>query len=482
MVKLKQLLKDIEGLSVKGSKEIEISGLSCHSKMVAPGDLFFAKKGHKAHGLDYVKDACLAGAKAIVTDLYNPFYKSVTQIIYPDVVALEPILAKKFYQNPSKDLFLVGITGTNGKTTTSFLIRHLLSTKQSGCGLVGTIEVNTGKNRFYSLLTTPDSISLNKYLKEMLAFGFKSCAMEVSSHALQQNRVVGLDFDHVVFTNLTQDHLDYHQTMENYLEVKKKLFALSDLVKPREATVNIDCPYSGHMMQGLKTSTISLKNPEATFYVSSYKLFADHTEISLKAFGKTYDISFPLIGVFNIYNVLCAISVAHHAGLTFSEIEKKLKTFSLVPGRLQLVKGAKFPIYIDFAHTEDAMYQILTTLKQLNFRKIFLVFGCGGDRDQDKRPKIGKVAATLADHCIITSDNPRSEDPKMIAEMIMSGMPSISSLEVILDRKEAIKKAIMLAQENDCVVITGKGHEAYQIFQNKTVEFSDYDTVLSLIN
>jgi len=479
MVKLKQLIKDIEGITVKGSKEVEISGLSSHSKKVAPGDLFFAKKGTKSHGLDFAKDAFLAGAKAIVTDLYNPFFKEKTQIIVEDVLRIEPLLAKRFYLDPSKDLFMVGITGTNGKTTTSFIVQSLLSSKQSGCGLIGTIEINTGKNRIPSNLTTPDVLTLNKYLKEMVSFGYKNCSMEVSSHALDQNRVEGIDFDHVIFTNLTQDHLDYHGTFENYLKAKQKLFQQGRYKKQTQATVNIDCPYAKEMMQGLPTATVSLTDPSATFYVSAYELCQDHTKITLQAFGKKYSLSYPLIGKFNIYNVVEAISCAYHAGISMNEIEKKLKNLPGVPGRMQMIKKGNFPVFIDFAHTEDALLQVLMTLKSLQFKKIILVFGCGGDRDQDKRAKMGKVASQHADYSIITSDNPRSENPESITEMIVSGMVNEHKKIVILDRKEAIFKAISLAKENECVVITGKGHENYQIFNNKTIEFSDFETVLS---
>lgn len=477
MVKIKQLIKDLKNLQVKGSKEVEISGLSSHSKKVAPGDLFFAKKGLKVHGLDFVKDAFLSGAKAIVTDLYNPFFKDKTQIIVQDVTEIEPILAKKFYQDPSKDLFLIGITGTNGKTTTAYLIQHLLSIKNVPCGMIGTVEVITGKNRFYSNLTTPDTLTLNKYLKEMNVCQLKGCVMEVSSHALDQNRIAGLDFDHVIFTNLTQDHLDYHGSMENYLKTKQKLFQLPKQIKNTQATVNLDDPFAKEMMLQYPTSTVSLIDRSATFFCESYEFYPHQTDIVIRYSEKKYQFSYPLIGKFNIYNVMEAISCALHAGVSFSDIEKRLKTFTQVPGRLQLVKGADFPIYIDFAHTEDSLKQVLQTLRELKIEKIILVFGCGGDRDQDKRSKMGKIAAQYADYTIITTDNPRNEDPLQIAKMIEEGMLGCCNKETILDRKEAIAKALSIATAKDCVLIAGKGHEGYQVFQNKTIEFSDIEEV-----
>ena len=481
MVKLKQLFKDIAGIEIKGPKDIEISGLSSHSKKVAPGDLFFAKKGAKVHGSEFMKDAFLAGAKGIVTDLYNPFFKDKTQVIVPDVANIEGTIAKRFYQNPSKDLFLVGITGTNGKTTTSFLIKHLLQQKNSGTGLIGTIEVDTGKNRFISSLTTPDILTINKYLKEMVFCGFKSCVMEVSSHAIDQKRIDGLLFDHVIFTNLTQDHLDYHGDMETYLSTKQQLFIKETHEKKCVSTVNIDCPYSENFFKGLVTHTVSLNDPSATFYVSKYQLHKNMTEIEFMAFGKKYSWAYPLIGKFNIYNVLEAISCAYSYGISMQEMEKKLKNFPGVPGRLQLVAGKEFPVFIDFAHTEDALKQVLRTIKELNFKRIILVFGCGGDRDKDKRSKMGKVASLYADHTILTTDNPRSEDPQHIIDMIIEGMKKSDSKEIIIDRKAAIEKAIFLAKENDCVIITGKGHENYQIFHNRTIEFSDFDIAQNVI-
>ncbi len=481
MMKLKQLIKGIEGVAVKGSKEIEISGLSSHSKKVAPGDLFLAKKGLKTSGIEFIKDAFLSGAKAVVTDLYNPFFKDKTQIIVKDVAQIEPILAKKFYQDPSKDLFLVGVTGTNGKTTVTYLIHHLLSEKTVPAGLIGTIEVITGKNRFFSQLTTPDTISLNKYLKEMVSKKIRVCSMEVSSHALDQNRIEGIDFDHVIFTNLTQDHLDYHGTMKNYVEAKQKLFLPSQLPKKRTATINLDSPYASQMFLGLDTMTVSLKDPKATFYVYRYVLHPDHTVIEFSAFGKTWIWSYPLIGLFNIYNVLEAASAAYRYGFSLQEIEKKMKTIPVVPGRMQKVPDEKKAVFIDYAHTEDALMQALMTLKQMKFKQVYVLFGCGGDRDRDKRAKMGKVASDLADVIILTQDNPRNEDPLQIVEMIQKGIDSKKNPYVILDRKEAIETAIQALSEEDCLLIAGKGHENYQIFQNKTIEFNDFEVAKSAL-
>jgi UDP-N-acetylmuramoyl-L-alanyl-D-glutamate--2,6-diaminopimelate ligase len=482
MVKLKQLVKDLEGIQIKGSKEVEISGLSSHSKKVAPGDLFFAKRGTKTHGMEYIKDAFLAGAKAIVTDLYNPFYKDTTQIICNDVAKLEAILAKKFYQDPSLSLYLCGITGTNGKTTTSYLIQHLLSTKKKPCGLIGTIEVISGKNRMMAAMTTPDVLAINKYLKEMHVSNLTHCVMEVSSHALDQNRVAGLEFDHVIFTNITQDHLDYHGTFENYLEAKKKLFFNNNQIKKKSATINIDCPFGKEMASHLEFKTVSLKDQKADFFVSSYQLLKDKTKICLHHEGHQYKLSYPLVGVFNIYNVVEAISCAIDAKMTMEEIEKKLKLFTHVPGRLQRLNGFDFSVFVDFAHTEDALKQILMTLKQMEFERIILVFGCGGDRDKEKRALMGKVASDLADLTILTNDNPRSEEPAKIIEMIESGMKKDAKKHVILDRKEAIFFALQTATKKDCVLIAGKGHENFQIFQNKTVEFNDAEIALSFLN
>lgn len=481
MVKLKQLVKDLENVVIKGSKEVEISGLSSHSKQVAPGDLYIAKKGLKTHGMEYIKDACLAGAKAVVSDFYNPFYKEMTQIICEDVSLVEAILAKKFYQDPSKDLFLCGITGTNGKTTTAYLIQHLLSQGKTPCGLIGTVEIITGKMRTHARMTTPDVIAVNRFLKEMVNSHLKAAVMEVSSHALDQGRTRGIEFDHVVFTHITHDHLDYHGSFENYVEAKSRLFLADNHVKQKRATVNSDCPYAERMSRYLPTHRVSLNDPKADFFVSSYQLMPEKTLIEFHHLGKSYTLESPLIGLFNIYNVMLAVSVARAKGMTFAQIDKRLKLFPQVPGRMQRLEGFDMSVYIDYAHTEDALEKVLKTLKAMSFSKIILVFGCGGDRDQAKRKKMGQVAALYADKTILTSDNPRHEDPQAIIDMIASGMAH-ADMERQVDRKEAIFRALSMAKPADCVLIAGKGHENYQIFQNKTVEFNDAEIALSFLN
>jgi UDP-N-acetylmuramoyl-L-alanyl-D-glutamate--2,6-diaminopimelate ligase len=481
MTKLKSLLKDLPEVVVKGSKDVTISGLTSHSKRVAPGDLYFAKKGRTAHGAEFIKDAVLSGAKAIVTDLYNPFFKTITQLIVDDVEAFEVLFSKKFYSDPSSKLFLVGITGTSGKTTTSFLIRHILSTKSHPCGLIGGVEIDTGKHHLVAELTTPDILSINKYLKEMTVNNASSCAMEVSSHALDQGRVRGLEFDLVIFTNLTQDHLDYHKTHEEYKQAKAKLFIPKAGPKETKSIINIDCPHAPSMMQGLPVLTYSLEDPSADYYIKAFSLASLKTEFILSHQGNDYRFEVPLIGKFNLYNTLAAIITGHQYGFSFLEIAKKLESFPGVPGRMQVIKAENFHVVIDNSHKEDALENVLKTLRSISLGKIITVFGCGGDRDQSKRPKMGKIASDYSDTVIVTSDNPRSEDPEAIIQDVLGGISKKASYKIIVNRKEAIAFALSIARAQDWVLIAGKGHEQTQIFQNKTIEFNDYEVAKAIL-
>ena len=481
MTKLKSLLKDLPNVVVKGSKDVTISGLTSHSKRVAPGDLYFAKKGRSAHGAEFIKDAVLSGAKAIVTDLYNPFFKTITQLIVDDVEAFEVLLSKKFYGDPGSKLFLVGITGTSGKTTTSFLIRHILSTKSHPCGLIGGVEIDTGKYHRAAELTTPDILSINKYLKEMTLNNASSCAMEVSSHALDQGRVKGLEFDLVIFTNLTRDHLDYHKTHEHYRESKAKLFAPQEGSKETKAIINSDCPHAKFMMQGLPLITYSLEDPQADYFIKAFSLSPFKTEFILSHLGSDYRFEVPLIGKFNLYNVLAAIITGYQYGFSFPEMAKKLETFSGVPGRMQVIKTESFNVVVDHSHKEDSLENVLKTLRSISHGRIITVFGCGGDRDLSKRPKMGKIASDYSDIVIVTSDNPRSEEPETIIDEIVKGISAGATYEIIVNRKDAIARALSIARAQDWVLIAGKGHEQTQIFQNKTIEFNDYEVAKTLL-
>ncbi len=460
-MKLKKLIDGLDIKVVKGSKEIEIAGISNHSKEVGPGFLYIAKRGHSHDGNQYVNDAILAGAIAILSDLYNPFLEGVTQLIAKDTQAIEATLAAKFYDNPHEKLFLVGITGTNGKTTTSYLVRHILGE----AGLMGTIECIIGEHRIKSDLTTPDCITCYKRLKEMCSAKLPAAVMEVSSHALAQNRVEGILFDVVLFTNLTPEHLDYHENMEVYAKEKRKLF--SKLKKGGVAIVNGDDRFIE-----CESITYAIDAP-ADFRATAIEMDLSGSRFILQFQGEKIPIEIPLMGRFNVYNVLAAIAVAHVRGIGMKEISDRLKTFQPVLGRLQKVPSKKGThVFVDFAHKPDALENVLRTLEELKQGRIITVFGCGGNRDREKRPKMAAIAENYSDVVIVTSDNPRNEDPEEIIREIQKGFTK-KSYVIEIDRKKAIGMGLALLEKGDILLIAGKGHETNQIFANRTIFFDD---------
>lgn len=447
-MKLKKLIEDLPITLFRGSKELEITGLCSHSKKVAPGHLFIAKVGSYDDGSKYIDEALSAGAAAILTDLPDPSLKA-TQLITEDVRRMEAQLAAKFYGDPSRELFMVGVTGTNGKTTVAHLVRHLLDG-----GMIGTIEYVIGQRHIPADLTTPDIITNQKLLREMVRVGCKACVMEVSSHALEQGRVEGIDFDIAIFTNLSQDHLDYHGSMEAYAAAKAKLF--SGLKREAKAIV----PFGEkRMIENCKAEVITYGIEEGDVAARELRCAGDHSCFVLD--GVDYKV--PLVGRFNVMNCLAALAVKRG----------NLADFPQVRGRLERVCGH---IYIDFAHTPEALEKVLLALREFARGRIVLVFGAGGDRDRTKRPKMGQVAVRYADITILTADNPRSEDPHKICEEIAHPDALIE-----VDRRKAIARALALAAPEDVVLIAGKGHESDQIFAHKTVPFDDRQVVLELL-
>lgn len=472
-MKIKRLFKDIESVLIRGSKEQEITGITANSKLVAPGNLFVAKKGLTHDGTKFIPEALSSGAVAILTDIYDPFLTEVVQIIHPDVAAIEADVAATYYQHPSDALDIVGITGTNGKTTTSYLVKHLLDGVQRPCGLIGTIEWIVGKNHLPSLMTTADVITNHRLFHEMVANDCQAAVMEVSSHALDQSRVGRIDFDVAIYTNLTQDHLDYHQTMEKYAEAKAKLF--SSLSLSSHAVINIDCPWSGLMIKSSRAPvlTYGIDNP-ADLFATEIRLSPKGMRFIVNYHDKKLAFASALIGRFNVYNLLAAIGAGLSLNISLEKCVEILQKFKRVPGRLERVMNARaLNIFVDYAHTPDALKNVLETLREIKKGRIITVFGCGGNRDQGKRPKMGAVAEALSDICIVTSDNPRSEEPQEILNQILSGFKNPKAPLVCLDRKEAILSAIKMADADDLVLIAGKGHETYQIFAHQTLHFDD---------
>lgn len=488
-MKLKKLFKDITHYEIKGSKEILITGLTSNSKFVGPGNLFIAKKGKTFDGSQYIPEALRAGAAAIVTDLYDPSLKQVVQVIHPTPNLIESHLASAFYDNPSQKLLMVGITGTNGKTTTSFVVKSLLENWAGTCGLIGTIEYIVGKQRYQATHTTPDVVTNQKLLGEMVDQGCRSAVMEVSSHALDQGRVDQIDYDVAIFTNLTLDHLDYHGTMEKYGESKRMLFQNLGKIKskkgPKWAIVNQDSPWTPHLLKGCTANILSygIENP-SDLQATNIELSQHGTKALINYQGKSQPCFWPLVGRFNIYNCLAAMGVALSQNIPLDIAAHYLSKIGFVRGRLQPVPNAlDLKIYVDFAHSDDALTNVLGTLKESQANgRLIVVFGCGGDRDKSKRPKMAQAAEKFADICFITTDNPRTEDPIQICEEIVKGFTRPNLYEVVLDRKIAIQKAIEMATPDDCILIAGKGHEPYQIFAHKTIEFDDVKIAAEICN
>jgi UDP-N-acetylmuramoyl-L-alanyl-D-glutamate--2,6-diaminopimelate ligase len=480
-MKLKKLLEEITDYQVHGSQDITLTGVSANSKLTLPGYLFIAKRGQTHDGGQYIAEAVGAGAHVIVTDHFTPSFPHIVQVIHPDVASIEAALAAGYYQHPSQDLLMVGITGTNGKTTTSFIIKHLLDGFCGSCGLIGTIEYIVGTHRYPATRTTPDVTTNHKMLREMLEQGCRSAVMEVTSHALNQGRVDKIDFDVAIFSNLTLDHLDYHETMENYCQAKNRLFrelgqGTSYKKKPRWAIVNQDSPWTSKILEGCQTNVLTYGIEHfADLYASSIRLDRTGTSAQVTYQGQTVDCFWPLVGRFNVYNCLAAMAVALTQQFPLEEVAQRMTQLPAVRGRLQAVENSLgLKIYVDFAHSDDALMKVLETLKELQtIGRLIVVFGCGGDRDRTKRPKMAKACERYADLCLVTSDNPRSEDPHQICEEIVQGFTKQDSYEVEVDRRRAIQKAIEKADVDDIILIAGKGHEPYQIFAHETIAFDD---------
>lgn len=454
-MKIKTLLRGLD-VAIKGSKEIDITGISSDSRTVSPGNLFIAKRGSSFDGGEFIPQALSAGAVAILTDIFDPFLK-VTQVIHPSPERLIAPLVARYFDQPSQQLYMVGVTGTKGKTTTTYLIKHVLDALNLQAGLIGTVETVIGERRFASTFTTHDVLSNQKWLREMIQTGCKAAVLEVSSHGLAQGRVEEIAFDVGIFTNLYPDHLDYHLTMEEYVKAKRKLFEVA-----KRAILNADSPWSDSMGKGL---TFGIEKGELR--AENISLKADHTQFTVE--GIPFEI--PLIGRFNVYNALASVAVGLGLGASLSQIAEVLKSFSSVPARLERIGN----VFIDFAHTGEALENVLKALREIAKARVIVVFGCGGDRDPNRRTGMGKAADLLSDFAIITNDNPRKEDPAEIARQIASVFRTPPLIE--LDRKKAIEMAIQMAKGEDLVLIAGKGHEKVQIFAEQSIPFDDVEIV-----
>lgn len=484
-ITLEMIRQRVPGAKLTGHPDVLIKDLVQDSREVTPGALFVAVEGFHADGHKFIPQAVEAGAVAVLTTRKPE--ETGAQPGFPVLTVSDLDEALKrivpwFYDYPARKMRLVGITGTNGKTTTSYLVRHLLRAVGHRVGLIGTIQNMIEDEVIPAHNTTPNIVDLQRLLARMHRAGISHVVMEVSSHALDMGRVVGCEYDTAAFSNLTQDHLDYHGTMENYCLAKAKLFeSLSgDVTKQgKKAVVNIDDPAGKLMLEHARCDhiTYSVKDNTATLRASDIKLTG--TGASFVAggdFGRR-EIPLKITGLFNVYNVLAAIGCALAEKVPIEIITGALPLFKGVPGRFEAIDmGQKFGVVVDYSHTPDGLENVLGAARGIARGRVIVVFGCGGDRDRTKRPIMGRIAAELADIVIVTSDNPRSEDPEEILAEILPGVrEKIGSkqYEVLADRREAIFQAIKLAEAGDMVVIAGKGHEDYQILRDKTIHFDD---------
>ncbi len=478
-MRLKLLCKGLP-VEIRGSKEMDITGLSADSKRVAPGNLFIAKKGRNFDGALFIPEAVQNGAVAVLTDIYDPFLNNAVQILCNDLQAIEPVIAARFYHSPSDHLFLCGVTGTNGKTTTCYLIKHLFDYAGKNCGLMGTIETLIGNHSYFSEKTTADIVTNQKYLFEMVKEKCKTAVLEVTSHAIEQKRIEGLIFSLAVFTNFSQDHLDYHGTMDKYFEAKRKFFL--SLTKKAKAIFNADEATSIKMMEGCQAIKLTYGiDSLADLMAKDLSFSLQGTTFTLCYQQKEVSLSTKLVGKFNVYNILAAILTALEYGISLAQITEALPSFKGVPGRLQrVVNSCKKTVFVDFSHTPDALKQVLKTLRELQKGKIITVFGCGGNRDASKRPLMARVAEEASDFTVVTSDNPRKEDPEKICQEVALGFVKRDFI-IEVDRYKAIEKAIAIAEKNDMVLIAGKGHEKTQIFAHRALPFDDVEVAKALL-
>ncbi|HYY35829.1 MAG TPA: UDP-N-acetylmuramoyl-L-alanyl-D-glutamate--2,6-diaminopimelate ligase [Candidatus Binatia bacterium] len=477
-MQLKTLLNATPVRQVIGTLDRTVESIAYDSRRVQRNGMFVALRGEKSDGHEFIGQAIEKGASIIVAEREEQNPRATTLVVENTRTALADFAAT-FYGHPARKLKLAAITGTNGKTTTTFLIKHICENAGLRCGLIGTVRYEIGERMLPAIRTTPESLDLQELLAQIVNAGCKAAAMEVSSHALAQDRTRGIEWNVAVFTNLTQDHLDFHGTMKSYFESKSKLFTgLANQKKKRKpvAIVNIDDRYGEQLLDKIDKRTAVITygmGLRAEFRASNYRVESSGTSYQLDARGRSYLVRVPLIGRFNVTNSVAALAAANALGINLRDAVFSLGKSPQVPGRLELVPAKRqFQVFVDYAHTPDALGNVLKTLRELEPQRLIAVFGCGGNRDRQKRPLMAEIVDRHADYAIITSDNPRKENPETIIAEIEKGFRS-THYEKIVDRTQAINRAVELARPHDIVLIAGKGHENYQEFADHTIPFDD---------
>ncbi|HMA77176.1 MAG TPA: UDP-N-acetylmuramoyl-L-alanyl-D-glutamate--2,6-diaminopimelate ligase [Candidatus Krumholzibacteriaceae bacterium] len=475
---LSELIEAVNILEDRGFTDVSISGISTDSRTVKKGDLFIAVKGERYDGHDFVDDAVKSGAAAVVT---QKIVKSeVPLIVVRHTLLAEGLLAARYYGNPARDMLMIGITGTNGKTSTAFLLKSILEESFGIVGIIGTVGYGSGKNMFSSQRTTPGASDLNRKLAAFRDEGCRAVVMEVSSHGVVQGRITGVEFDVGIFTNISRDHLDYHKTFKSYLDAKKKfVLSLAERERVKEEgkfVYNADDPVVREIGEEFYGRKVSFGvEDDADIKAVNVKTNLKSTSFDLEAEDETVSIGLNLLGEFSVYNALSAAAASYALDISSDDIRSGLRRVESIPGRFQVVPSRKGPtVVVDYAHTPDALENVLKFCVNLDSERLITVFGCGGDRDRGKRPIMGAIAVRFSDSVYVTTDNPRTEDPHRIIDEILEGIEKDrSEVEVVVDRRDAIRKAVLEAGDNDLVLIAGKGHEEIQIVGRKRFKFSD---------
>ncbi|EIW6612917.1 UDP-N-acetylmuramoyl-L-alanyl-D-glutamate--2,6-diaminopimelate ligase [Clostridium perfringens] len=479
---LKSLLKGLDYEVIKGNEESKVQNIRYDNRKIEQGDAFVCVKGFKVDGHSFIGDAIKKGANVLIVQEDVSVQEDITIIKVRDTRKALSIMSSNYFGNPKDKLKIIGITGTNGKTTSAFIIKSILEKAGFMTGLIGTIANYIGNKKVDAVRTTPESYELHELFKNMVDAGVEYCVMEVSSHSLDLDRVYGIQFEEGIFTNLTRDHLDFHKTFENYYNAKFKLFERSN-----HSIINLDDPYGANIVKdieerGVKTkvSTFSIEK-ESDFKAFEIKSHSNGSEFKVNL-EKVEEFYINIPGEYNIYNSLGCIICAHNLNIPMDKIKEGLSDV-VIPGRCELVakeKNLPYSIIIDYAHTPDGLENVLTTVKAFTKNRMISVFGCGGDRDKVKRPQMGKIGCELSDIVIITSDNPRSEEPMDIINDIVKPL-NYDNFVIEVNRKEAIRKAMNMALEGDVIVIAGKGHETYQILKDETIHFDEREVVYDIL-
>jgi UDP-N-acetylmuramoyl-L-alanyl-D-glutamate--2,6-diaminopimelate ligase len=484
-VKLSELTRALEEKTVEGNADVEITGVSTDSRTIQPGNLFIAVSGTSEDGHRFMGDALRRGAAALAGETLAPRAGEQAHVNVPDGRIAAALLAEAFYGYPSRELDVIGITGTNGKSSTLYLIRSILDAAGLPSSAVGTISYSIGEATIPAVNTTPGPVELSSALRQALDAGHRHFVMEVSSHALHQRRVEALRFKVAVYTNLSLDHLDYHESLDDYFSSKRRLFELlPGKAEGATAVINADDERGKEIAAATTADTITfgLTN-KADIRAANVQTSVSRTSFDVTTPRGSFSTTLKLLGRHSVYNALAATGACLGLGIDLPIIQKGLEALVIVPGRFERIReGQSLEVIVDYAHTPEALRSLLESARTICKGKLILVFGAGGDRDRSKRPEMGMLASDLADFAVITSDNPRSEDPFRIALDIEIGFQRKGKERgqhylVMVDRREAIEEALNAAEVGDIVIIAGKGHETYQIFKDKTIHFDDREVV-----